>query len=1576
MNVAPSVAADNASVTVNEASAAGNTGTYGDVGADTVSLAASIGTVTDNGNGTWTWSYTPADGPDDSQTVTITATDSDEAQTTTTFDLTVVNVAPSVAADNASVTVNEASAAGNTGTYGDMGADTVSLAASVGTITDNGNGAWSWSYTPADGPDESQTVTITATDSDGAATSTTFALIVENVAPTAAADNSSITVSEASAASNTGTYGEVGNDTVSLAASIGTITDNGNGTWSWSYTPTDGPDESQTVTITATDSDGAETTTSFELTVVNVAPSVAVDNASVTVNEATAAGNTGTYGDVGNDTVSLAASVGTITDNGNGTWSWSYTPADGPDESQTVMITATDSDGAETTTSFDLTVLNVPPSVAADNSSVTVTEASSAANTGTYGDVGNDTVSLAASIGTITDNGNGTWSWSYTPADGPDESQTVTTTATDSDGAQTTTTFDLTVVNVAPSVAADNASVSVNEASAASNTGTYGDVGNDTVILAASVGAVTDNHNGTWSWSYTPADGPNESQTVIITATDSDGAQATTSFELTVVNVAPVFEAGPNESLDPPQDGVFGREGITFIDPGTDTHTVIIDWDGDLVADETIAVPFGQRTFDLNHTYTTQDTFTVTVSVDDSDPGGIYSDSFDVTVILNEPPVIEDQMFAIDENSDVGAVVGTVVAGDPDLPDDTLTWSITGGNSSGAFAIDNHTGVISVANKAAVDFETTPSFHLTVQVEDSFGETDAATITVDLNDLEATLWINDASVVEGDSATTTLGFTVSVTGDAVNLPFSVNYTTADGTAFEATSGIGSDDYEAAAGTLNFNGAADQTQPVYVTVNGDAVVEIDETLSVILSDLAGTNDVTITDDTGEGLIENDDAAEFSVSSESGNEDDGPITFSITLSNPVDVTTSVDISTSDGTALVSDADYAQVFGLTLSFAAGVTSQTFDVLPTADAKLEPDEAFSVGLSNVVTEGRSVTASAVVGTGVILNDDVPLAFTISDVTAAEGNSDTTPLTFTVTLSSASSETVTVNYATADGTATGSGNPKDYNQINNSTLTFAAGETIKTITVDVVGDTLSEDDETLYVNLSNPSNGVILDGQGLGTITNDDAPPIFISIDDVSLAEEDSGTTTFAFTVTLSSASSETITVDYVTADGTATTGGNPSDDDYLSINKGTLTFAPGETIKTITVDVLGETLSEVDETFFVDLSNAVNGVILDGQGLGTITNDDTPPIFISIDDVSLTEGNGGTKTFTFTVTLSSLSAQTITVDYATADGTATGGNKKDYKRINRGTLTFAPGVTSQTIDVLVNGDTTAEANETFFVDLSNAVNAIIEDDQGLGTILDDESALRTDEASHGKLLVQRLDVSQVQPLLSEAIKRWDAVGANTVVLATAEIQIAPLPGRIVGRMAGNAIFIDPTASGHGWFIDPSPRGDSEFEMPGDQGELYRLDLLTVITHEAGHLMGLEHAAGADDLMSAWLSPGERPTIHGPANQGPLHNPAGLPDFSRLTGSDRLYGDGGLDLSIADDGSDTLKGGKGDDLLIPCLAENEDHLSALDAEMADWATGELAAALDDLGNLIDDGDTGELDGQFGSDELFVESAT
>ena len=167
----------------------------------------------------------------------------------------------------------------------------------------------------------------------------------------------------------------------------------------------------------------------------------------------------------------------------------------------------------------------------------------------------------------------------------------------------------------------------------------------------------------------------------------------------------------------------------------------------------------------------------------------------------------------------------------------------------------------------------------------------------------------------------------------------------------------------------------------------------------------------------------------------------------------------------------------------------------------------------------------------------------------------------------------------------------------------------------------------------------------GTGTIVDDDPLPT-VSIGDVSLAEADSGTTVASFVVALSAPSGKPITVDYATADGTATAS------DYSGAS-GTMSFVPGETSKTMDVDILGDTTYENDETFGVSLSNLVNVAPGTMAATGTITNDDPLPQ-ASIDDRSVTEGDAGTTAATFTVSLTNPSAFAISVDVATSDQSA----------------------------------------------------------------------------------------------------------------------------------------------------------------------------------------------------------------------------------------------------------------------------------------------------------------------------------
>ena len=238
--------------------------------------------------------------------------------------------------------------------------------------------------------------------------------------------------------------------------------------------------------------------------------------------------------------------------------------------------------------------------------------------------------------------------------------------------------------------------------------------------------------------------------------------------------------------------------------------------------------------------------------------------------------------------------------------------------------------------------------------------------------------------------------------------------------------------------------------------------------------------------------------------------------------------------------------------------------------------------------------------------------------------------------------------------------------------------------------------------------------------LNSSDAPlPPSFSISDGFATE---GFTDFVVTyfviVSRSGDISKASDVFWSTTDGTAVT---PSD--YVAVSPALLHFGPGEMQKTVGVTIHGDDVPEPDETFFVNLANATGATIADGQGIFTIHNDDgdPPPLpILSINDVSVTEGNSGTVNATFTVTRSGGTTGAVSVAWSTANGTAVAPG--DYTAVASTQLQFNAGQTSKQVTVAVRGDTTTESNETFLVNLSNASGATIADGQGVGTILNDD--------------------------------------------------------------------------------------------------------------------------------------------------------------------------------------------------------------------------------------------------------------
>ena len=353
-------------------------------------------------------------------------------------------------------------------------------------------------------------------------------------------------------------------------------------------------------------------------------------------------------------------------------------------------------------------------------------------------------------------------------------------------------------------------------------------------------------------------------------------------------------------------------------------------------------------------------------------------------------------------------------------------------------------------------------------------------------------------------------------------------------------------------------------------------------------------------------------------------------------------------------------------------------------------------------VAVATSTIAALTLGAGLPAHA-APPELRVNDVTVVEGNAGTSFATFTIMYSGPGMPGVSVDYATADETAT---EGSDYTATSGTAALPSGGCKCTSVNVPILGDTTVEADETFEVNLSNPVGKTITDGQGIGTITNDDLPSA--SIDDPTVAEN-GGTMTFTVSLDVSSPTDAVMT--YATAAGTATAGSD------FTTTTGTLTIPAGSTTGTIDVPVLDDAVYEGDETLTVNLV-AVSGVTIgDAQGLGTITEDDPQPS-ITVDDPTVAE-NGGTMTFT--ISLDTAAAVDVSVDYATSDNTATDG--QDYTG-QTGTATILAGATTTTVDVPVLDDSTYEGDETLNLDLTGSVNGSVVDAQGQGTITEDDPA------------------------------------------------------------------------------------------------------------------------------------------------------------------------------------------------------------------------------------------------------------
>ena len=732
--------------------------------------------------------------------------------------------------------------------------------------------------------------------------------------------------------------------------------------------------------------------------------------------------------------------------------------------------------------------------------------------------------------------------------------------------------------------------------------------------------------------------------------------------------------------------------------------------------------------------------------------------------------------------------VSYTITGDVVAPEDYAALSGTV-----AFTAAQTTRTITVAVLRDRKFEIDEAITLTLTGADSGAVVGAAstdTAVVLNDDTPPTISIGNRTVAEGTLA----NFAVTLSNGSY-LPVSVTATTADGTANGVvTAPFPQADYttNAPVGTVvTFAANATVlTQNVGIATVNDLVYEggtlgTPETFFVNLS--APVNGAIGTG-TGNGLITDNEALPtVSVTSAASiAESGGTYAFTVSLVRQSVDTINVTATAVDGTAQQVAAPFpvADFNPMTqgLTFLPGETSKVVNVTINEDVVDEATETLFVQLSGLV----NVNPGTISRTGTIVDNDtapvVSIVATSSPVSEGAGSA-----TFTVSLSAISGQTVSVNAQTllSPGTAISG---VDYTAAGPTVLSWTPGNnTPQTLVVPITDDLLDEANETFRGSLSGITNATASPVNADMTIVDNDPIPT-VSISDVTVTEGNTpSTVTASFTVSLSAASGQTITVRASTANGTATTANN----DYVSQSNVQLTFSPLQTSQQFNVTVNGDNVLEVDETFLVNLSlPSATVTIADGQGVATISNDDSPAV--SIGDAQIVEGNSGQVSLNFTVSIpDSAPVGGVAFDFDTTDGSATLADS-DYVQVTGGSGLIPAGTSSTTVSVLVNGDAAVEVNETFTVTISNA--SLPSFPAGIVTILDATATgtiLNDDAVVPGSLVISEFRLSGPNGINDEFIEIANTT-SSPITVSTTDLS----PGFSVARTGGSQVFTIPNGT------------------------------------------------------------------------------------------------------------------------------------------------------------------------------------
>ncbi|HSS21263.1 MAG TPA: Calx-beta domain-containing protein [Pyrinomonadaceae bacterium] len=674
--------------------------------------------------------------------------------------------------------------------------------------------------------------------------------------------------------------------------------------------------------------------------------------------------------------------------------------------------------------------------------------------------------------------------------------------------------------------------------------------------------------------------------------------------------------------------------------------------------------------------------------------------------------------------------------------DYTQTGAATFSPPSGTvtFGPGNSTATVTVNPETDTTVEPDETVVLTVTSGIGYvvGAPSSASGTITNDDTDVSVAVSPASVAEDGASNLVYTFTrAGVTTTALTVNFSIALGGSNAVFPADYSQSGATTFAPPVGTVTFSPGS-STATVTVDPNPDLLVEPDETVVFTLTSGTGYN--VGSPDSATGTITNDDAdVSVTVAPSSATEDGATnlvYTFTRTGFTLVPITVNFSVG---GTAVFSQPDYTQTGAATYSdsagtvvFGAGVTTATVTIDPSADLTVEPDETVVLTVTSGVGYNVGSPDSA---TGTIINDDTDVSVAVSPGSVSEDGA--TNLVYTFTRAGVTSTSLTVNFAVG-GSATFGASPNDYTQTGATTftttsgsVTFAPGNSTATVTVNPETDTTVEPDETVDLTLTAGAGyNVGSPSSASGTIVNDDTD-VSIAVAPASVAED--GATNLVYTFTRVGVTSTSLTVNF-SVGGTANFGVSPNDYTQtgatsFTSSSGSVTFGPGNSTATVTVNPETDTTIEPDETVILALiSGSGYNVSSPSSATGTITNDDAD-VSVAVSPAAVAEDGATNLVYTFTRT--GFTAGALTVNFSVG-GTATFGvSPDDYTQTGAttfttttGSVTFAPGSPTATVTVDPETDTTAEADETVIITLTagasyNAVNPT----SATGTILNDDT-------------------------------------------------------------------------------------------------------------------------------------------------------------------------------------------------------------------------------------------------------------